>query len=107
MNIELVGKDLPVSEMLKDRIEQKLGKIESRLGQKLFVRVKMQPAPKDRFNCAIHFTGGGHDFNANATGDDLVKAADEAVSKIERQVKKANRRDHRSPEPAEIEPTVV
>ena len=92
MNLELIGKDLTPSNMLKGRIENKLGKIEKRLAQKLFVRVRLETEPNHRFSCGIHFQGAGHEYNANSTSDDLVKAADEALQKIERQVSKMQHR---------------
>ena len=92
MNIELIGKDVQPSKMLKGRIENKLGKIERRLGHNLFVRVKLDASTNRQFTCGVHFQGIGQDFNANATSDDLIKAADEAMQKIERQVTKAQHR---------------
>ena len=92
MNIELVGKDLPLSDMLKDRIETKLSKLESRLGQKLFVRVKLQGEQNSRFSCAINFNWAGSEFNATATHTDLIRATDESLSKIERQVGKLHQK---------------
>ncbi len=87
MNIELVGKDLHPSDMLKDRLEQKLGKIEARLGTPLFVRVKLNQEGQN-YSCAVHFNGARHEFNATGVAADLVKAADESLAKIERQVRK-------------------
>ena len=87
MNIELVGKDLHPSDMLRERLEAKLGKIESRLGQPLFVRVTLDQEGLN-YSCAVHFSGAQHQFNATGTGTDLVKAADAALAKIERQVRK-------------------
>ena len=92
MNLELIGKDVSPSKMLKGRIESKLDKIERRLGQKLFVRVRLETEPNHRFSCGIHFQGAGHEYNANSTSDDLIKAADEALQKIERQVSKIQHR---------------
>ena len=75
MNIELIGKDVQPSEMLRGRIESKLEKIERRLGKSLFVRVKLDTSPNHKFTCGVHFQGVGTEFNANATSDDLIKAA--------------------------------
>ncbi len=92
MNIELIGKDVQPSKMLKGRLENKLGKIERRLGHNLFARVVLDASTNRQFTCGVHFQGLGQDFNANATSDDLIKAADEAMQKIERQVTKAQHR---------------
>lgn len=89
MNIEFAAKGITATDALKERIEGKLSKIEQRLGQSLFVRVKLNDAANGQYACGIHFNGGGHDFTANSTTDDLYKAADEALAKIERQVRKA------------------
>ena len=92
MNLDLIGKDLNPSKMLKGRIESKLSKIEKRLGGGLFVRVRLETQPNQRFSCGINFQNDGHKFSANSTCDDLIKAADEAIDKIERQVSKAQHR---------------
>lgn len=93
MNMELIGKDLHPSDMLRGRIENKLGKIERRLGHKLFVRVKLDSETQRKYSCGIHFQGSGHDFTANGKGQDLIKATDDALHKIERQVSKFQHRD--------------
>ncbi len=85
MNIELVAKNLPATEMIKDRIEQKLSKIEARLGQKLFVRVTLSNEGKDNYGCAVHFNAG-REFNATAQSVNLTKASDECIAKIERMI---------------------
>ncbi len=92
MNIELTGKNENTPEILRERLELKLNKIEQRLGEKLFVRVKLDSDSNHSFSCGIHFQGGGHEFNANSKSGDIIKAADDAVSKIERQVTKFQRR---------------
>ena len=89
MNIELTsGKDVMIPEMLSDRIEMKLGKVESRLGQKLTFRVRFEKEGVNRLSCHVHFSSPRQDFDAKATEDEIVKAADQAISKIERQVRK-------------------
>ncbi len=92
MNIELTGKDVKASKLLRERMELKLGKIEQRLGEKLFVRVKLGSDSSHSFTCGIHFQSAGHDFNSTATSSDIIKAGDEALAKIERQVSKAQHR---------------
>ena len=91
MNIEFVGKDLNLTDALKQRIERRLGKIEARLSQKLFVRIKVAQESTSEYSCSVHFNAR-HDFNAQATADDLFKAADAALSKVERQVGRLNER---------------
>lgn len=87
MNLELVGKDVTPSPALRERIEAKLTKLEARLGQKLFVRVSMA---KDagQFICTVHFTAAKHEYTATASTEDLGKSVDEALSKVDRQVRK-------------------
>ena len=98
MNLELVGKDVQPSEELRTRLEQKLAKIESRLGQSLYARVAVG-RDGDDYSCTIHFTGLKQEFNSAATTDDLYKSADEAVAKIDRQVRRALHKgeSHRKP----------
>jgi ribosomal subunit interface protein len=89
MNIEMTsGKDVDINEMLRDRVELKLTKVESRLGQKLFFRVRFDKEAADQYTCQVHFNSSRSEFNASATEDDLIKSADQAISKIERQLKK-------------------
>lgn len=99
MNIELVGKDLHPSEMLKKRLETKLGKIETRLGEKLFVRVRLGREANNQYSASVHFAAARREFNATAENEDLIKAADGAIAKIERQVKKVQHKNeaHRKP----------
>jgi len=92
MNLELSGKDVTPSKMLKNRLEAKLSKLEKRLGQNLLVRVRLSSVPPKKVSCGIHFQGVGHEYNAHSVSDDMIKAADEAVDKIERQVQKAQHR---------------
>jgi ribosomal subunit interface protein len=92
MNLELSGKDVTPSKMLKNRLESKLSKLEKRLGQNLLVRVRLSCVPPKKIACGIHFQGVGHEYNAHSVSDDMIKAADEAVEKIERQVQKAQDR---------------
>lgn len=89
MNIEFAAKGVNLSDALKDRVESKLEKIERRFGQSLFVRVKFSEAANNQYTCGIHFNVSGHEFVANTKSDDLFKASDEAMHKIERQVRKA------------------
>ncbi len=96
MNVELThGKDVDVSPMLRERIEQKLSKIEGRLGQKLSFRVRIEKEHND-YVTHIHFHET-RDFDANAKDDDLSKSVDSAIQKIETQVRKYHdRHDQKS-----------
>lgn len=87
MNLELVGKDVHPSPELRQRIEQKLEKIESRLGRKLFVRVALG-REANGYTCSVHFAANRHEFTANSAAEDLYKSADDALAKISRQVRK-------------------
>ena len=96
MNIVLTsGKDVVVPEMLRERLEQKLAKVESRLGQKVVFRVRLDKESNERYTCQIHFNSARNEFTASSTEDDLIKSADQALSKIERQLRKAQ--DKQSP----------
>ena len=93
MNIEITrGKDVQVSELLRERMEHKLSKVESRLGQKLVVRVRIDKSGNENYNCHIHFNSARTDFDASAEEDDMIKAADSAVNKIVRQLRKLQTR---------------
>lgn len=94
MNIEFAGKELHPTDALKQRIERRLMKLEARLDEKLFVRVKFGQE-SNRYTCSVHFNAR-HDYNAQATADDLFKAADEALTKLERQVGRVSERGPRA-----------
>jgi ribosomal subunit interface protein len=98
MNVELThGKDVDVSPMLRERIEQKLAKVESRLGQKLSFRVRIEKEHND-YVSHIHFHET-RDFDANASDAELSKSVDAALQKIESQVRKYHdRHDQKSGE---------
>lgn len=87
MNLELVGKDLHPSEALRERIEQKLTKIEARIGHKIFVRCALKKEATT-YTSTVHFTASRREFTATAVGEDLFKSADEAIAKVDRQVRK-------------------
>jgi ribosomal subunit interface protein len=89
MNIELTsGKEVNVSEMLRERVESKLEKIEDRLGAQLFFRVRFEKVSADQYSCQINFSSSKSRFSASATEDDLIKSADQAIAKIDRQLKR-------------------
>ena len=90
MNIEFAARGgLNPSDALKERVELKLQKIERRFGQSLFVRVKFDEVANGRYGCGINFNVSGHEYVAQSEGDDLFKAADEALQKIETQVRRS------------------
>lgn len=99
MNLELVGKEVTPSDDLKTRIEQKLGKIERRVGHQLFARVALGRDGKD-YTCSVHFQSHQHDFTATAKTGDLFKSTDDAISKIDRQVQKVMHKDESTRKPS-------
>ncbi len=98
MNLDLVGKDVEPSDTLRTRIEQKLSKFEARLGQKLKARVALSQRAGD-YVCTVHFMGAKHEFNAMAEGNDLFRCADEALAKVERQLRKAQHKGEATRKP--------
>ena len=95
MNIELVTRDLQATDMLRQRIETKLGKLQSRLEEKVFMRVRLATVATNQYSCSINFTAAQRDFAASTEGADLVRAADETIAKLERQIAKAGQKDAR------------
>ncbi len=89
MNIDLVTRDLEATDMLRDRLTQKLGKLQTRLDEKLHVRVRLSSEGQEMYGCAIRFNAAQREFTASTEGPDLVRAADETISKLERQVQRA------------------
>lgn len=99
MNLDLVGKDLHPTDELRTRIETKLSKMEARLGHPISPRVTLGSEGTD-YTCQVHFTSNRHDFTAHAHAEDLFKATDDALHRIERQVRKAQHKgeSNRKPE---------
>lgn len=96
MNIELVTRDLQATDMLRERIETKMSKLEARLDEKLFVRVRLSTEAPNQYACSISFNAASHEYSASAQGSDLVRAADDTITKLERQVAKQTPRSRRS-----------
>lgn len=88
MNIEWVTGELRAGEMLAGRIQGKLSKLEHRLGEKCSPRVRLSSHGASQFACNVQVSVHGHPFSANGEGADLVKAADEAIGHLERQLHK-------------------
>lgn len=88
MNIEWVTGELRAGEMLAGRIEAKLSKLEHRLGEKFSPRVRLSSHGASQFACTVQVLVHGQPFSAQGEGGDLVKAADEALGHLERQLHK-------------------
>lgn len=86
MNIEWIAGGIPTGELLQARVETKLGKLENRLGTKLAARVRLGSAGAHQFNCAVQFSFQGQSFTGSGEGADLLRAADDAIAKLERQL---------------------
>ncbi len=111
MSVEFKG--LTPSSALEERVTQKLDKLEHRLGEKISFKVKLDKETNTLHNCAIRCSAAGQDFNATSSDADLIKAADEAMSKLEKQINKTlDRHDRkgqdsiRTAPPKMIEPEV-
>ena len=88
MRITITGKNLTVTEDLKNRIEKKLGKMDCYFRQEVDATVRLTQEKNLRYIAEITITVGGIMLRAEETSDDIIKSADRAVDKIERQIRR-------------------
>lgn len=88
MRITMNGKNLTVTEDLKNRIEKKLGKMDRYFRQEVDATVRLTQEKNLRYIAEITITVGGIMLRAEETSDDIIKSADRAVDKIERQIRR-------------------
>ena len=88
MRITITGKNLTVTEDLKNRIEKKLGKMDRYFRQEVDATVRLTQEKNLRYIAEITITVGGIMLRAEETSDDIIKSADRAVDKIERQIRR-------------------
>ena len=88
MRITITGKNLTVTEDLKNRIEKKLGKMDRYFRQEVDATVRLTQEQNLRYIAEITITVGGIMLRAEETSDDIIKSADRAVDKIERQIRR-------------------
>ena len=88
MRITITGKNLTVIEDLKNRIEKKLGKMDRYFRQEVDATVRLTQEKNLRYIAEITITVGGIMLRAEETSDDIIKSADRAVDKIERQIRR-------------------
>lgn len=88
MRITMNGKNLTVTEDLKNRIEKKLGKMDRYFRQEVDATVRLTQEKNLRYIAEITITVGGIMLRAEETSDDIIKSADKAVDKIVRQLRR-------------------
>ena len=88
MRITITGKNLTVTEDLKNRIAKKLGKMDRYFRQEVDATVRLTQEKNLRYIAEITITVGGIMLRAEETSDDIIKSADRAVDKIERQIRR-------------------
>lgn len=88
MRITITGKNLTVTEDLKNRIEKKLGKMDRYFRQEVDATVRLTQEKNLRYIAEITIMVGGIMLRAEETSDDIIKSADKAVDKIVRQLRR-------------------
>lgn len=88
MRITMNGKSLTVTEDLKNRIEKKLGKMDRYFRQEVDAQVRLTQEKNLRYIAEITISVGGMMLRAEETSEDIIKSADRAVDKIERQIRR-------------------
>ena len=91
MNLDLVFKDVKPTEEIVKRLETKLGKIEKILHRSPAIRLTFSKT-KAAYTCVARFVHRGHEFVAQARGEDVFSASDAVVHKLELQVTKDRKR---------------
>lgn len=123
MQVIVKGKNLEITDALRDHASQKVSKV-GKLGLKFDeIEVKLvvekNPSIKDNQIAEITATGNGPIFRATDQDSDMYTAIDKAVAKLQRQIKKfhgkqidkshhgGRRRERKQAGPQEHTPTIV
>ncbi|MCX7830507.1 MAG: ribosome-associated translation inhibitor RaiA, partial [Acidobacteria bacterium] len=88
MKVEFSGKNLSVTDALRDKVEKKLGKLEKFTGKMVSARITLEiEKHKSAAELVIHCS---HDkiYKARGTAEDMYLAINDAANAIEQQAKK-------------------
>lgn len=87
MNLTFTYRDLESSAALEASVEKRLAKIRKLVNSSIDVHCIMTVEGR-RHKVELNLRGAGHDFSAHDSGDDMYKAANNAVARLEKQVSK-------------------
>jgi putative sigma-54 modulation protein len=99
MEVIVKGREIELTDALKDWVRKKLAKIEKRLSRihKVDVELEYFSGKPDRRNeCEITVFADNVIFRATAENDDMYVAVDKAVEKLEKQIEKYKGRTYQS-----------
>ena len=93
LKVELAGRDLEINEEFAEYVERKAGKLDKYLSSLKGVRVELRHAqnardPQDRHVAQITAEGKGFDLRSEERSDEIRRAFDTALQKIERQIER-------------------
>lgn len=87
MSIELVSRDVVVTEEVQGRVEQKLEKILDRIHKETPVRLSLENN-RGRFTAQLSMHVKGKEIVAQSEQKNMLAAIDEVIDRADRQVKK-------------------
>ncbi|NLC25487.1 MAG: ribosome-associated translation inhibitor RaiA [Fastidiosipila sp.] len=91
MQLEILGKDIRISDQQKEKIRNKLAKFDRYFGEGARGDVMIQPEG-DQVRGEITFKVRRHYYRAEADAPDAISAVEQAISKLERQIRKQKSR---------------
>lgn len=87
MKVNIYGKDMRVGDSLNEKIEQKLAKFHRYFDDEARAEVKLQPEG-DQVRAEVTFKIRVHFYRAEAIAPDALSAVEQAIAKMERQIRK-------------------
>jgi len=102
MDIQITVRHTKASDSLKDKITEKLQKME-KFNEKITAAHVILDAEHTEKSCELLLNAQNQRLSAKGKGDNVGKAVDDAITKIERQIKKITEKvkNHKSPSPKE------
>lgn len=91
MQLEILGKDIRISDQQKEKIENKLEKFNRYFGDEARGDVMIQPEG-DQVRAEITFKVRRHYYRAEADAPDSISAVEQAISRLESQIRKQKSR---------------
>ena len=91
MHIEILGKDIRVSDQQKEKIERKLEKFARYFGDEARADVMIRPEG-DQVRAEMTIKIRRHYYRAEADAPDSISAVEQTINKLERQIRKQKSR---------------
>ncbi|MDQ6964203.1 MAG: ribosome-associated translation inhibitor RaiA [Mariprofundales bacterium] len=87
MNISITGRNVELTEPIKEYVHEKLGHLKHSFDYVVDVRVTLR-VDKFRHTCEVHIQANSININASSETEDMYASIDSAIDKINRQLKR-------------------